>query len=138
MVYLYAGLSGRLQKYPWFSLSRPVSHVSDRREPVRPLIQTKSRPTCSTQRAGDVYHTSNPFREHFPAPNKIIHLFNKWGFCSDGDGWSCAESCDGDRVNTRCRKRSCAMVEWFGHACRYEKEGENIHQLTNWLNKYSI
>ena len=51
------------------------------------------------------YRSENIFR----VPNKIIRLLNKRGFCSHGDGWSCA-GCDGARVKSGLA-RSCAVVE---------------------------
>ena len=97
--------------------TRVASHVSDRRNSVRTPIRTKPRTTRSAQRAGDVYNVRTHPENVCVTPNKITHR-------SIGEGWSCAEGRDGDRVKARRRNRSCAMVERFSHACRYEKEGK--------------
>src|SRR4051812_30604301 len=76
----------------------PTIHVSERIGSVQPPIRTKPRTTRSARRAGQFYLTLIPFREHFPEPNKIIRLLNKRGFRSDGEGSSCAGSCDSARV----------------------------------------
>ena len=122
----------QITKIPQVSLSRPVLHVSDRRESVRPPIRAKPRTTRSARRARHFYLTSIPFQERFLAPNKIIRLLNKRGFRSDGDGWSCAGSCDGARVKPGVAK---GRVPWWkGSVTQADtrRRGKYIHQLINW------
>ena len=125
---IYRLVGWRFAKIPPVLFPRPVSHVYDHRESIRPPIHVKPRPTRSARRARQFYLTSIPFRERFTAPNKIIHLLNKWVFRSDGDGWSCAGSCDGARVKPGVAK---GRVPWWKGSVTHAgtKGGGNI--ITN-------
>src|SRR3954466_15029667 len=87
----------------------------------------KLRPTRSARRARRSYLTAVTFRQHFPAPLKIIRLLNKRGFSFR---WlrqvSCG--CDGARVNPGVAK-SCAVVERGGSRIRYENTGEKYSPI---------
>ena len=78
------------------------------------------------------YHSENIFM----APNKTIRLLNKRGFCSDGDGWSCAGRCDGARVKPGVAKVMCHWGKGSDTRADTRRRGKYIHQLINWRNKY--
>src|SRR3954467_2629985 len=87
----------------------------------------KLRPTRSARRALRLYLTAVTFRQHFPAPLKIIRLLNKRGFPFR---WLrlVPRGCDGARVNPGVAK-SCAVVERGGSRIRYEKQGEKYSSI---------
>src|SRR4051812_22634263 len=90
--------SNTLRIYP----SRPILHVSDRRESIRPPIQKKSRITRSARRARYSYLSLLFFQTFFTTQKIIICLLNKGGFGLEGDGCSCS-GCAGARFTPRCQ-----------------------------------
>src|SRR3954468_5421106 len=89
----------------------------------------KLRPTRSARRALRSYLTAVTFRQHFPAPLKIIRLLNKRGFRSVGCGRSGAGR-NGARVNPGVAK-SCAVGEKGRSRIRYENKGEKYSPIIN-------
>src|SRR4051812_1100965 len=87
----------------------------------------KLRPARSARRARRSYLTAVTFRQHFPAPLKIIRLLNKRGFSFR---WLrlVSRGCDGARVNPGVAK-SCAVVEKGGSRIRYENTGEKYSPI---------
>src|SRR4051812_32229515 len=79
----------------------------------------KLRPTRSARRALRSYLTAVTFRQHFPAPLKIIRLLNKRGFSFR---WLRQVSCgfrDGARVNPGVAKVVCRGGKgWVAHPIR--------------------
>src|SRR3954468_5848073 len=84
----------------------------------------KLRPARSARQARRSYLTAVTFRQHFPAPLKIIRLLNKRGFSFR---WLrlVSRGCDGARVTPGVAK-SCAEGEKGGSRIRYENTREKI------------
>src|SRR3954463_9791306 len=90
----------------------------DRRRCIQTPIRVKLRPARSARRALRSYLTAVTFRQHFPAPHKIIRLLNKRGFSfrwlRQVSRW--LRRCSGD---SRCRKVVCRCGKgWVSHPIR--------------------
>src|SRR3954462_5343527 len=90
----------------------------------------KLRPARSARRALRSYLTAVIFRQHFPAPLKIIRLLNKRSFSYR---WLrlVSRGCDGARVNPRCRNGRVPRGKKVGSRIRYENKRGKYSPIIN-------